>query len=81
MYTVLSGEIKTIRFLNTIEDPCNTNTVRRKMPDGSSITVQCPIVAKLYNKYMGGIWQIRNAGFIPIHTISKRNGTCICFGF
>jgi len=36
-----------------IEDPHNTSTIRRKMPDGSSITVQCPTIVKLYN--MGGV--------------------------
>ena len=46
---------KPIRFLNTIEDPRNADTVRRKMPDGTSVVVPCPTVVKLYNKYMDGV--------------------------
>ena len=46
---------KQINFLNTITDPQQKTTVKRKKKDGSSINVECPESVKLYNANIGGV--------------------------
>ena len=46
---------KAVAFINTICDPSSTTTVNRRNKDGSSSTVTCPELVKMYNKYMGGV--------------------------
>ena len=46
---------KQVNFLNTITDPHQKTTVKRKKKDGSSVNVDCPESVKLYNANMGGV--------------------------
>ena len=46
---------KQVNLLNTITDPHQKTTVKRKKKDGSSVNVECPESVKLYNANMGGV--------------------------
>ena len=42
-------------FVDTICKTDHTDVVSRRLPDGSSIDVACPLAVKLYNQNMGGV--------------------------
>ena len=46
---------KVVPFIDTICNPSNLTTVKRKKKDGSTVNVSCPLSVQLYNKYMGGV--------------------------
>ena len=48
-------DTKPVVVLSTNCDPTVHTEVKRKQKDGSQTTVQCPLSAQVYNKYMGGV--------------------------
>ena len=46
---------KPVYFVDTICKTDHTDVVSRRLPDGSSIDVACPLAVKLYNQNMGGV--------------------------
>ena len=50
----LEGQ-KTNTVINTVCDPDDTTTVRRKNSDGSRVEITFPASVRAYNAYMGGV--------------------------
>ena len=46
---------KPVAFINTVCDPDDTTTFRRKNSDGSRVEITCPASVRAYNAYMGGV--------------------------
>lgn len=46
---------KAIPIINTLCKPSSNTTVKRKMKDGTRITVACPEAVQKYNAYIGGV--------------------------
>ena len=67
-----------VYVMSTNSDPRTAATVQRKDRDGTSHTVPCPKNVVDYNKFMGGVDQLRN--YYNMRTKSKRSFTDTWFG-
>lgn len=46
---------KVVIVISNLSDPTKQETVKRRLKDGTTITIPCPESVKSYNKHMGGI--------------------------
>ena len=48
-------DTKLVTMVSTLSDPTADETILRKLKDGSTITIMCPLAIRLYNIFMGGV--------------------------
>ena len=77
----LKKDKKDVKMLSTMCDPCTTQTVERKQKDASKITIPCPEVVVVYNKYMGGVDQGDQLRHNSVSGQNASRTTSIYFGF
>ena len=46
---------RVVNVANTLADPTQLATVKRRQKDGTRINVDCPLCIALYNEYIGGV--------------------------